>query len=103
MVYRLAAAGMSRMLPMIGTPMSDIPCTEVSSSNTATGINPASGWRIISRTADAASSRLPTIATRNPLPREPRCQAKIRDWKRIKLMPRVARITPIRSTSACTT
>ena len=66
----------------------------MSSSNTATGISPASGWRIISRTADAAASRLPTTATRRPLPREPRCQAKIRDWKRIKLMPRVARISP---------
>ena len=91
------------MLPTMGTPMSDIPCTDVSSSNTATGISPASGWRIISRTADAAASRLPTIATRKPLPREPRCQAKIRDWKRIKLMPRVAKISPTTTTSGCTT
>ena len=40
----------------------------------------------------AAASRLPTIATRRPLPLEPRCQAKIRDWKRTSLMPTVAKI-----------
>ena len=82
------------MLPTTGTPTSDIPCTDVSSSKTATGISPASGWRSISRTADAAASRLPTMATRRPLPREPRCQAKMREWKRIRLMPAVAKIRP---------
>ena len=44
------------MLPTTGTPTSDMPCTESSSSKTATGISPASGWRSISRTADAAAS-----------------------------------------------
>ena len=57
------------MLPTTGTPTSDMPCTESSSSKTATGISPASGWRNISRTADAAAPRVPTMATRRPLPR----------------------------------
>ena len=90
------------MLPTTGTPTSDLPCTDVSSSNTATGMSPASGWRSISRTAAAAASRLPTMATRRPLPREPRCQAKIREWKRIRLMPADAKISPTANTDGWT-
>lgn len=42
-MYRGVAAGMSLMLPTIGTPTRVLPCTVVSSSKTATGINPALG------------------------------------------------------------
>ena len=51
--------------------------------------------------ADAAASRVPTTATRRPLPLEPRCQAKMREWKRIRLMPAAAKNRPNNTTPRC--
>ena len=35
-------------------------------------------------------------------PCEPRCQAKMREWKRMRLMPAVAKISPTTTTDGCT-
>ena len=96
---------MSSIEPTTGTPSMERPWARVSSSNTATGTRPAPGLRSISRMAAAPASRLPTMATRSPTRREPRCQANSLEWKRRTPIPAVANMQPttMTATGTCST
>ena len=98
MVKRLAASGMSSIVPTTGTPRRERPCALESSSNTATGTRPAPGLRSISRMAAAPVSRLPITATRSPTRLEPRCQANSREWNRRTPMPAAENVQPTTTT-----